>query len=118
MSRDGVLISVSEDGVTLNTRNGEGMTVDSRVDGRHCGFSRKLLSYSHFPTLAHILTHMWSSRDIWTFISDDSSLLVICFPMICKIVSHMTSYSRTFLLVHLPIFPTRHHMLTHFFMYY
>ena len=106
MGEDGVLVGIGEDRVSLNMRNGEGMTVDSRADGRHCGFSRKLLSYSHFPMFAYMLTHTWSSRDIRTFISDESSLLVICFPMLCKIVSHTTSYSRTFLLVHLPIFPT------------
>ena len=68
-----------------------------------------------FQMLAYMLTHTWSSRDIRTFISNKSSSLVIRFPILCKIVSHMTSYSRTFLLVHLPIFPTQHHMLTHYF---
>ena len=53
----GVLISIGEDGVSLNTRNRESAMVDRRVDSRHCGFSRKLLSYSHFPTLAYMLTH-------------------------------------------------------------
>ena len=33
--------------------------------------------------------------------------------MLCKITSHTTSCSRTFLLVYLPIFPTRRHMLIH-----
>ena len=113
MSENGVLISVGEDRVTLNMRNREEMVVDSMMR-RHCELAEELRNYSHFLMFAYMLTHMGSSRDIWTFISDESSLLVICSPMLCKIVSHMTSYSRTFLLVHLPIFLTRHHMLTHF----